>query len=373
MIQEIKYNGFTANPSDYESADGELATAIGLVPEDGALKPVLPPKELFTLGDNRKVVFIHQTSTFKYYIVLDTSTNQTFFTDGDTEGEQFLQHLYDFSSEIEIYSFNSIGNTLLVLSSSGMHYLLWKGISEGYLYLGTHFPECHLSFGLTGVMERTDEFQFSFDAVDSHSFPNSVTDNVKSQITGSVLAQVNKFISDESTNKGKFMFPFLVRYAYRLYDGTLTMHSSPVLMVASSDCVPLVFVNELAGENGTYSSAKARVNAVLHSLDYSVLNQSCISELDNWKDIIKSVDIFISQPIYTYDQSGTCGGFVSSNYRNSYCVCRMTGRISTSQQYPGYHQRYDFLTLYEFTYQLSFNSLPAFKVALPSKDEEKVK
>lgn len=54
MIQEIKYNGFTANPSDYESADGELATAIGLVPEDGALKPVLPPKKILSLSDNEK-------------------------------------------------------------------------------------------------------------------------------------------------------------------------------------------------------------------------------------------------------------------------------------------------------------------------------
>ena len=81
MIQEIKYNGFTANPSDYECPDGDLAMSVGLVPEDGALKPVLPPKVLFSLGENQKVVFIHQTSAFKYYIVLDTSTNQTFFTE----------------------------------------------------------------------------------------------------------------------------------------------------------------------------------------------------------------------------------------------------------------------------------------------------
>ena len=44
MNKELKYNGYSAQPSDYECQDGELAVAINLVPEDGALKPVLPPK-----------------------------------------------------------------------------------------------------------------------------------------------------------------------------------------------------------------------------------------------------------------------------------------------------------------------------------------
>ena len=156
----------TANPSDYECPDGDLAMSVGLVPEDGALKPVLPPKVLFSLGENQKVVFIHQTSAFKYYIILDTSTNETFFTDGDTESAQFLQHLYNFPSAVEIYSFNSVGNTLIALTSTGAHYLLWKSLSEGYLYLGTHLPECPISFGLQGEMIRDDEFTINFDNID---------------------------------------------------------------------------------------------------------------------------------------------------------------------------------------------------------------
>ena len=44
-------------------------------------------------------------------------------------------------------------------------------------------------------------------------------DTQKASITNQVLAKINKFIAEESTQKGKFIFPFLVRYAYRLYDG----------------------------------------------------------------------------------------------------------------------------------------------------------
>ena len=49
MIKELKYNGHTANPSDYENNDGDLAAAINVVPEDGTLKPVLPPSDVLEM------------------------------------------------------------------------------------------------------------------------------------------------------------------------------------------------------------------------------------------------------------------------------------------------------------------------------------
>ena len=129
-----------------------------------------------------------------------------------------------------------------------MHYFLWKGNNDGYLYLGTKIPECPLSFGLQGEMVRTDEFSISFDAISEGSIWNEFSDNNKTRITDQVLAHINKFIAERSTNKGKFIFPFFVRYAYRLYDGTLTMHSAPILMIASSDLAPQVFWTHLTGK-----------------------------------------------------------------------------------------------------------------------------
>ncbi len=72
MIQEIKYNGLTAIPSDYECDDGNLSLSLGMLPEDGALRPVLPPKTVYQLDDGEKVEFIHQTSSFRHYIVSQT-------------------------------------------------------------------------------------------------------------------------------------------------------------------------------------------------------------------------------------------------------------------------------------------------------------
>lgn len=377
MIQEIKYNGFTANTSDYECADGELSASIGLVPEDGALKPVLPPKVILSLGDNRKVVFIHQTSAFKYYIVLDTSKNETFFTDGDTSSAQFLQHLYAFPASTVIYGFNSVGNTLIVLTDGGMHYMLWKGISEGYLYLGTHMPECVISFGLQGEMIRDDEFTIQFDNIEFFSGDvwKDFTDNNKTRITDQVLAKVNKFIADNSTNVGKFMYPFFVRYAYRLYDGSLTMHSAPVLMVCSSDLAPQCFVTNLHGNDTStaINQATLRLCGMFHQLDYAVIGQDSINELKNWNDIIKSVDIFVSAPIYTYNQAGQCTRFVYTDYSDCYAICKHINQAVDQSVYPLRYQKSRFGELYAKTFDPTNFTSPSWRLMLPQRDGDAIK
>ena len=120
MIQEIKYHGFTANPSDYESADGELATAIGLVPEDGALKPVLPPKKVLYLDENEKVKFVHKVSAFTHYIIYNSSNGAIKSLDKDTNVSSSIGTLSNVSH------FNAVGNTLLAFSNDGINYFLWK-------------------------------------------------------------------------------------------------------------------------------------------------------------------------------------------------------------------------------------------------------
>lgn len=70
MNQEIKYSGFSAVPSDYECSDGSLAVSINLLPEDGALQPVLSPSvEVQLAAETGSCVYIHETSSFTHYIV----------------------------------------------------------------------------------------------------------------------------------------------------------------------------------------------------------------------------------------------------------------------------------------------------------------
>ena len=274
MIKETKLNGFSAIPLEYEVVDGDLSTALGVVPENGALVPMLEPKVIATfLKPSQKVVYIHEATAFHYYIVHDTETGGVYYVEKEQPGKQVLNLIHSFGTT-KLYAFSAIGNILMILTEQGVYHYLWKSKTDGYLALGS-----------------------------------------------------------------------------------LTMHSAPVLMIASSDLAPQVFYEHITGQ-GKYTDAKLRIMAALSRLDYAVIAQKYIDGLANWKDIIRSVDIFISKPIYTYDQNGKCTGFKESTDVDSYCVCKHINQnvdpLGTT--YPLRYQKQNFNHLYAFTFGDPFKS-----------------
>lgn len=362
MIQEIRYNGFKANPSDYESTDGELAMSLGVVHEDGALKPVLPPKELFTLDETTNVVFIHKTSNFTHYIILDENDNSILFTRDGTEKVQ----VHQFGGKVK--SVNSLGNTLVVLTASAIHYLLWKG--EKYAYLGDHMPEIKISFGLDAY--KFNAPRFTVPGIGWVSRPEGIfikEENVN-DLTNAVLGQVNKMIKENVEEDGCFIFPFFVRYAYRLYDGSLVMHSAPVLMIPATD--DAIFCSVVNVDDEGMHIVSYGVKAYL---DYALMNPEVMEQLENWKDIIRSVDIFISAPIYTYDQSGKCEKLSESTICNGFTVAlRVVGYEADGMFHPGEadgtpvrkYVRYETKDILVPKHDIKYTLL------LPKKDKEKV-
>lgn len=347
MIKDIKYNGFSETPSDYECPDGDLATVTGLVPEDEALRPVMEPVLLFTLPEGYKVVFVHENTGYKHYIIRhDYTTEDPYVSHSDfywiDEPQQLPAEytLEDFDQlhtghratllcqlyNKDIYDYSTIGNTIVLLVADGAHYFLWKGATDGYKNLGTHFPELDLNFGLQSEQLNTIDNFFTVIDLDPEELDyGELSDINKKAFTEQVLPKVNKFIADESVGKGKFIFPFLVRYAYRLYDQQLTMHSAPVLMLCASDLPIYCTIN-------TYVQVDRTCNAYLigmvHELDYLVTNgaQKTVLESD-WSDIVKSVDIFITKPLYTYDQNGKIEYFktTTTDPLADYSISKYTG------------------------------------------------
>lgn len=301
MIKEIKYTGLTATPYDYECPDGTIAGSMGLIHEDGAIKPIATPKTIMQLPELMRVLYIHQVGQEEHYITLLqtklTLQGQSPKTVNDlywyVNGTGIKQKIYSTTSA-QIHQVTAIGNTLVILTSEGMHYSLWK---EGqYVSLGNHLPELSLSFGLQGTKVHTGE-TFNIGGVIERSYPG-ITD--VDQATNDTLGQVNKFLADNVDEAGMFLYPFFVRYAYRLYDGSLTMHSAPILMTTTTKVAPYVIGDTI--EDGYLKNC--HIYAILHKLDFAAIIQDQLTQLADWEDIIRSVDIFISQPLYSYDQSG---------------------------------------------------------------------
>lgn len=354
MVKEIKYTGFTASPSDYECPDGDLAAVLNVVPEEGSLSPVLPPAKLFQITDGGNVRFVHETAYIRNFIILHPDNTITWRTQDDPDQYSHGTLSHDFSDRT-IHQINAIGNTLIVLADDGMHYFFWKGYRNGteqegddpkeYLYLGPHMPELTISFGLQGSRSTyTMNDIGSLDVALFHSEggrddttsrePSTRTEIQRGEqseeeasetrssggdrwiVTPSkdrrgevlntqdiprlrehILAGVNSIIAQES-EMGKFIFPFFIRYAYRLHDGSLVMHSAPILMIPCTGIPVKCTFQQYKFDDSGLSISDMLAQCISHDIDY-MANAGQLSALSNWSDIIKSVDIFVSRQIYT--------------------------------------------------------------------------
>ncbi len=340
MIKEIKYGGFATSPSDYECGDGQMASLIGLVPEDGSLKPVMPPKEVFTLAEGGNHVWVvHETSQFTHYVysayVAEDKTDVFYYYDTET-GESVL--LDTLTAEVT-RSVTAIGNTLLIICGEEVRYYLWK--DDAYKYLGNHLPQLFLSFGLQGhprVFSRSnsDEGRIKL-SFDSMAYDEEYPEEQQKKITSAVMAKVNKFVAQQGEQQGRFVQPFLVRYALRLYDGNLTMHSAPVLMNPGTRFNPTVLWYSHNASDGKVSSVTADIFLMACDLDYQVCTES--ESLDDWTDIVKSVDIFVSKPIYTYNQSGNIK-YTQIDAFDSVFIGKLYQEGSASTSYSSEDDRY---------------------------------
>lgn len=275
--------------------EGELSECVNLIPKNGELVNIQPPKELdITLPEGSILIYVHRTKDFLHYIFFHTNVLRYADTDGTT-------HLIGANQYDKIpKSVTSIGNTLIVITDKPIRYLLWQ--NGFYKELGEKPPFPILSFGLVGHFVSSDTITMGNPDDVDEDHPMSITQDNLSYINNEVMGAASKFIREESVNKGRFMFPFFIRYAYRLYDGSTFMHSAPILMIPSSDVSPhAMFRVDDDKEHYRYTMA-----AIACSIDYRVSGMG--NQKSWWKDIVKSLDIYITAPQYTFDYYGEITG-----------------------------------------------------------------
>lgn len=330
--KNIVYSGITQASSDLDCKDGELSICHNLINENGSMRPVLLPEAEFTLATGEELLYVHNGTGYKNYIIKKSD----FVNDGS--GYEFKTSIRAFKIEegrrmdyaVSIATGNGIlqvqasGNTLIFCTDEGMRYMLFK---EGdYVCLDGQLPHLNIQFGLTGhtrLYSYSDDshstFTIEFDGISEENIRNDFSYDNKIKITEQVMAKVNRFVKEQVTDKGYFCFPFFVRYALRLFDGTLTHHSAPIMMLPSTKSGPVVMWKRIKGK-GSYTSAELDIMLVAAKLNYRVLPDEESVRLQNyWSDIVKGVEIFVSPPIYTYDPSGQVTSFYDSdNFEGSF-------------------------------------------------------
>lgn len=357
MQQSIRYKGLSLTPDEMSVENGALSLCGNLELHDGALRPSIvtgtPLSQPLTInGVVAKILYVHETGNYRHLIAIASSAIYWFLQDGSLGSTTPIK---SFDYEASVLSVNSIGNTLIIVATDGIHYALW--VDGGYKNLPQKPPFVEITFSISddypenysnggvdaegsanGFREAFQQTTYScndvFDKVKMSltDFMNgdveclTIKEDKQSDLTQSIYALVNR-TNNLIARKGRFYANFFVRYCYRMFDGSMIMHSSPVFIpVQIPDSYMVLSANAFSfnatdgvintydeftfqREDGKNNTSRVHITKVAFiyyprnvDLRYTILDAKR-NELEKWKDVIKSVDIFITPPISNVDTS----------------------------------------------------------------------
>lgn len=343
MQKEVRYGGLATNPSDYDCADGQLAAAVGLVNEDGAMRNVWQPAVVGADLSGRKILFLHAATGYRHYILFKEPTigvhRQSLqwideeYLLGDYTAQEVESHIVTITNTIgDIVTVNAIGNTLVVMTSTGMHYIRWNGSS--YLYIGQQPPELQMQFDVTGTWAENYPGVFAPNEGHGKGYAAYCTEFSVNAVEA-MINETHRIISDAN----HFYAPFNIRYCYRLFDGSMVMHSAPVFMPIA---VPYTLFLEHAhyfmyngafvpapyyeiGASNEVEIADALGAAIRYQPNNVALKYKAAQpDLGNWADIVKSVDVFVTPPIFRETSLNGSMTFKGDNIKYHYAYHGVT-------------------------------------------------
>lgn len=380
-IIEIAIGGLNVTGPEVSAPKGAARVCSNLLPAPGAgLIAAGRPKVVLDLGGpTRKLLAIHQSSAYRHYILSEGEAADLRLLWASVEaapGACDAAPAPEIRGEMQappdglknVVRVQAMGNTLILLyeDSEGRHrlcYYLYKARSgdtePSYRLLGETIPELEIRFGLQAEIRRGDNNGAFYGSKDDYDkFNNGDRDsgieifscgglpiqrkmfyrdydseqplnpeNFQStddytqtwgyRLSQTVKAKVNRWLRTQCDERERFGQPFLVRWALRLYDGSLTRQSPPVLMLPSTGPGPVV-QNVAGADSDQYFTEKDGgivkawfsiwgVSARLQwSSSYNILHP-----LRDWRDVVKGVEVYVSAPLSRYDQEGQVSSFTS--------------------------------------------------------------
>ena len=276
----VTLSGINRSVDNGVSSDGQSAELINMRIKDGSLRPVGRPRLLQQFG--RKPVYIHKNSGYEHYI---TVSGNSVYYDYDKGGDNFTAAGYIIGSyDGDLVSIESVGNILVIISTEDIYYYIWKG--EAYNYIGNKpsLPVMRLrtvhGSSVNGWRQRTENAAGTYSP---EEIGRSSVDDARAQLKADVAGTINK-IKYNAKESGLYCECVFVRYALRLFDGTLIMHS-PVL-TNRGDGMTLITYSYPDGK------FKLGIKYMSGGLYMEVTDDQGISA---WSDLVTSVDIFMSE------------------------------------------------------------------------------
>jgi len=197
-----------------------------------------------------------------------------------------------------ITAVEQIGNTLSLITPDTIYYILYESGKYKFLGILPDLPVVNFKTDMPIDTENSNnpdnpncykEFKTYYWEVfgrDHYIIPTAFIEATKA-----VLYRARDKAHEE--NGSYFFDAFFIRYAFRLYDGSLTKHSPPILVMPPEDITKMMFTKyrfyegHLNGKDNL-GDHYAYIKAFLVKMWYN------LKGMENWNEIIQSVDFFVS-------------------------------------------------------------------------------
>ena len=359
MKQQIRYRGLSLAKDEQAVQNGELSLCAGVELHDGALRPAVLSGTTIAnrLADKDNndchLLYVHVTTAYTHIIAYcDVTGRLSWF-----QKYGILGGTIEYVFKNGITSIDSIGNTLVVIDNEGIHYILYKNTDNNYKYLGTKPPFLSIEFSLSknysanyetggiSVKGSAEGFDCAFQqttlasndtfsktqkntAFNKGETQLTVKTDKQADVTENVWALVNR-TNSQIAKAGHFYANFFIRYCYRLYDGSMVIHSAPIFIPVLVPGNYLVYVcnahmdddhtvgladsldvrrKDTAGKDYSFTTNKLTFMYYPRnvSLNYTWQNDNAtIESLKEWSDIVSSIDVFITPPVTRTDPAQT--------------------------------------------------------------------
>lgn len=328
--------GMTNVPSDLLSDDSELLESDGFIFKDGEMKAVQKGVNIGNVP--YKIMYVHKMADYENIIAYDGTANIYWYTK-DANGSitspaDGVTKSFNIGT---VYDVKSIGNTLVCATNEGLHYLLFK--ENKYKDLGKELPRLDYDFTFerpTGNYTQEESgrtlcnAENAVDIKQGESYFNPLNhtfiqaggakpdgSETKSYTMFSVKTSTDSKYENEfqetiqghvaqainwAKSKNMFAFPFFLRCAFRMFDGSYCRITTPIV------CYPTVNKNCMFSSaffektHNTYSDyhQMGSAQSMFYFIEYRELLFRFESISSDWSDIIKEIVVFASDQVVPF-------------------------------------------------------------------------
>ncbi len=308
----IELKGIERNVPFNVCGDGVMDELINLRFKDGGLRPMGRFAEVLVCGDDSTGVFVHRNAGYEHWLRMRANRLE-WFAERDVQGvlvEVDAVVVYECEG-MERLEF--VGNVVCLFTGERLVYIKWS--KDGYVVLGER-PE--LPVLKIGLLSRVVSY-----CSESEIDARRDTDLFRETETG----YFTKCVYD--LNKaGYFIDRTLIRFALRLYDGSYSYHSAIYYVEAEDFSYDFYFGDSRVSGKGfamgfgkdglnfrNYGKKNAETGNYVNGpqlYEFGVLGFKPVFEfsrlcLEEWKDIVTSIDVFACPSIGYHRLKGDAG------------------------------------------------------------------